>query len=235
MNALLHVEKEKGVEVLFRPALDEYFGSTELSGQSPSILTSVTIESYSKDSHILSGSGSSAKMEIENVPKGFRQYLYDRKKAGVISYKGSTLYVLPPRNRDDTVLAWSTPVKSNRIDHSSDQASNPSVQSRSSNDAKSSSSSSTKASSVMMAPSQIAPPPPNSKNDGDFLSSLLNKVCVMGRTWHSGKAIDATLHHYCILELLQLNASVMITCGCYAPLPFPVMMCYTKSYFYNTC
>ena len=198
MNALLHVEKEKGVEVLFRPALDEYFGNTELNRQPPTILTSVTIESYSKDSHILSGNGSSAKMEIENVPKGFRQYLYDRKKAGLILYKGSTLYVLPPRNRDDTVLAWSTPVKSNRIDHSSDQASNPSVQSRSSNDAKSSSSSSAKASTVMMAPSQTVPPPPNSKNDGDFLSSLLNKVCVKERARHSGKAIEAILHHYCI-------------------------------------
>lgn len=180
MNALLHVEKEKGVEVLFRPALEEYFTFSKLDKQSSSALTSVTIESYSKESHILSGSGSSVKMEIENVPKGFRQYLYDRKKAGVISYQGSTLYVLPPRNRDDTVLTWFTAVKSNHTDPSADQTINPSAQNSSNTVAKSSSSSSTKAPAVTAAPSQTAQQPSHPKNDGgDFLSSLLNKARVI--------------------------------------------------------
>ena len=170
-NALLHVEKEKGVEVLFRPALNEYFGSSNNSK-----LTSVTIESYSKENNILSHSSSSTKMEIDNVPKGFRQYLYDRKKAGVIVYKGSTLYVLPPKNRDDTVLAWFTAVKPNRADYDTDQASSPSLLSRSSSVAKPSSSSSSNTTTTMTATSQTAPPPSNSKNDGDFLSSLLNKA-----------------------------------------------------------
>ena len=182
MNALLHVEKEKGVEVLFRPALHEYFGCSNLDKQSPLNLTSVTIESYSKEIHILSSGGSSAKMEIENVPKGFRQYLYDRKKAGVIIYQGSTLYVLPPRNRDDTVLTWFTAVKSKHADLSNDQPSNPSLQSHSINVAKSSSSSSMRAPASMTAPSQTALPSSNSKHEGDFLSSLLNKVCIHNRS-----------------------------------------------------
>jgi hypothetical protein len=179
MNALLHVEKEKGVEVLFRPALEEYFTCSKLDKQPSSPLISVTIESYSKESHILSGSGSSVKMEIENVPKGFRQYLYDRKKAGVISYQGSTLYVLPPRNRDDTVLTWFTAVKSNHTEPSADQTINPSVQNNSNSVSKTSSSSSTKTPAVTAAPSQTVQPPSNPKNDGDFLSSLLNKARVI--------------------------------------------------------
>lgn len=172
MNALLHVEKEKGVEVTFDPSLDYCFPNKNNVTTLELKLIPVIISSYSKEENILNGSISRMKMKISSVPKGFRQYLYDRKKAGVISYCNSTLYVLPPKNREDDhlfcITATQPPFALNNADSVAQAETHFEI-------ASTSSSSVTKSSSVASAPA-CEKQTSGAKKSDDFLSSLLSKV-----------------------------------------------------------
>lgn len=172
MNALLHVEKEKGVEVLFSPSLQDAFcivGPITVDSR----LTSITVSGYSKDENILNGSISKSKLEISCVPKAFCQYLFDRKKAGVMKFGDIVLYVLPPKNRTDLILSCISPTPSSKLSKASQGvASSSSSSSGVSSDQNGKSSSTTNSKNIPSAP---APVPTAVKGD-DFLSSLLNKV-----------------------------------------------------------
>jgi hypothetical protein len=176
MNALLHVENEKGVEVCFSPvSLDECFSIKGSASAGDSKLKHVTISSYSKDEKILSGSIARTSMQISSVPKGFCRYLYERKKAGVINYGDITLYVLPPKNPDDTVLSCissSLSAVTNYAEKTAPSSSSSDSQNRISSTSTSSDASS---SSVTAAPKKSTVSVKAAKGD-DFLSSLLNKM-----------------------------------------------------------
>lgn len=175
MNAILQVEKEKGVEVSFKPALEECFPSSEaaVTTVQTSKLATVVINSYSKEESVLNGSIGSIRMEVSSVPKGFCQYLHDRKKAGVISYGTRTLYILPPKTREDTVLTCVCAGPTGGVGLlSSASLSQPQ------NTVSSSSSSSTGAQPTAAA-SKLASQALVAKKGDDFLSSLLDKVRYM--------------------------------------------------------
>ena len=172
MNAILQVEKEKGVEVAFKPALEECFPTLEIAVTTVQTtkLATVIINSYSKEENVLNGSIGSIKMELSAVPKGFCQYLHDRKKAGVISYGNRTLYILPPKTREDTVLICICVGPTGGVGLSSSAS-----LSHSKGTLLSSSSSSTGTQPTAHASKSTSQAPVVKKGD-DFLSSLLDKV-----------------------------------------------------------
>lgn len=175
MNTILHVENEKGVEVTFSPPLHKVFAVKEPQN---SELVSVTISSYSKDEKVLNGSIAKTRMQIFCVPQGFCRYLYDRRKAGVIKYGDITLFVLPPKSPEDTILscicATST---SNRHDEKGSPSSSLLDQAKTKTIAPSSNSSSSSSSSKSTAPSSSKPATTAPKDD-DIMSMLLNKVVL---------------------------------------------------------
>ena len=138
MNALLHVEKEKGVEVSFSPSLQDVF-CTEGPTTADSKLTNITVTSYSKDENVLNGSISKSKLEISCVPKAFCQYLFDRKKAGVMKFGDIVLYVLPPKNRTDLILTCISPTPSSQLSKASTKSSSTQSQGAASSSSSSSS------------------------------------------------------------------------------------------------
>lgn len=172
MNVLLHVEKEKGVEVTFEPSLNDCFPHTNNATTSEPNLIPLAITSYSKEENVLNGSVGRMKMKISSVPKGFCQYLYDRKKAGVISYNNSLLYVLPPANREDDYLFCITATLPPRSFKNADSVTPAETRIETTS---TSSSSVTKSSSAATAPKSEKQATDGKKGD-DFLSSLLSKV-----------------------------------------------------------
>lgn len=166
MNAILQVENEKGVEVTFNPPLDKCFSLKESQN---SKLISITISSYSKEDKVLNRSIAKTTMQISCVPQGFCRYLYDRRKAGVIKYGDVTLYVLPPKSPDDTVLSC---ISSTFALNSFSEKGSSSSSSIDKTVATSSTSSSSSSNSTAPSSSKAAMTVPKD----DFLSSLLNKV-----------------------------------------------------------
>lgn len=184
MNALLQVENEKGVEVCFKPSLQECFIAKDAHAAPTSNLTSVTITSYSKDENVLNGSIAKTRIQITSVPKGFCQYLFDRKKAGVIKFCDIILYVLPPKSRNDsTLLCISPSVPVAALNHLEQNTllpvlgtSNPGSTSFIRPSTSSSSSASTAKSSSESAVDNKTAVAAGGKGGDDFFSSLLNKV-----------------------------------------------------------
>ena len=160
------------MEVAFKPSLEECFPTLEtaVAPVQTTKLATVIISSYSKDENVLNGSNGSVRMEVSSVPKGFCQYLHDRKKAGVISYGNRTLYILPPKTREDTVLICICAGPTGGIGLSSSSSSSQSRCTLSS-----SSSSSTGTQPTAPASKSTGQAPVVKKGD-DFLSSLLDKV-----------------------------------------------------------
>jgi hypothetical protein len=174
MNTILHVENEKGVEVTFSPPLHKVFAVKEPQN---SRLISVTISSYSKDGKVLNGSIAKTRMQISCVPQGFCRYLYDRRKAGVIKYDDLTLYVLPPKSPEDTILSCICATSaSNDHDEKGSPSSSLLDQSKTKTIAPSSNSSSSSSSSKSTAPPSSKPTITAPKDD--IMSILLNKVVL---------------------------------------------------------
>ena len=177
MNVLLQVENQKGVEVCFEPSLEECFLAKASNLVSTPNLTPVTISSYSKDENVLNGSIAKTRIQISSVPKGFCQYLFDRKKAGVIKFRDSVLYVLPPKNRDDLTLPCISPSISTTAASHLEQVALTSVVEF------------PKSVSASYITTKITAPPTSSattagggKGGDAFFSSLLNKVQVTSST-----------------------------------------------------
>jgi hypothetical protein len=198
MNVLLHVEKEKGVEVTFEPSLNDCFPNTNNGTTSELGLIPVSITSYSKEENVLNGSIGRMKMKISSVPKGFCQYLYDRKKAGVISYHKSLLYVLPPKNREDDYLfcITATPAPNTLKDADSVAPAETQIETTST-----SSSSATKSSGAATAP-KVEKQASEGKKGDDFLSSLLSKVWYLQRTLETALSLSLSFSlSYSIFDL----------------------------------
>ena len=199
MNALLQVENEKGVEVLFNPPIEVCYPSQELPRDSSTESRKlVIISSYTKDENILNSSMARMRTQISSVPKGFCQYLFDRKKAGVIKYSFHSsktdqsniiLYVLPPKNREDTHLSC---ISATASESASCAVSRSLCQNASSSSSSSISATSSSASVPKNVPtvsggvSKNVPPAPALKGD-DFFSGLLNKVSTMSTSFSYGR------------------------------------------------
>ena len=177
MNVLLQVENQKGVEVCFEPSLEECFLARASNDTSTPNLTPVTISSYSKDENVLNSSIAKTRIQISSVPKGFCQYLFDRKKAGVIKFRDTILYVLPPNNRNDLTLPCISPSTSSTApSHLKQVALTPVEEFPKSVHASS-------IATKISAPPTSSTPVAGGGIGGDaFFSSLLNKVQVTPST-----------------------------------------------------